>query len=451
MKRLLLARLESKYFISYCFLLFIGLRVALLLAVPVAQTSDFLWYYQRGVEIASGAGYAEGGVSTAFWPVGWPGLLGCIFWLSGTTPLVGQIANLVFAALTFPIAAKLGADLSGNRLVGRLTVLLLAIYPNQIAYVPLLSTEVFYEFLLLAGICLLTMEGAGWSLLAGGVFGVAMLTKTQTLFLPGLLLLAAWLCSRPRTGLVRPLKMACFVYVAMALVVVPWTIRNYAVFGEIIPVATNGGITLLTGNNPSANGDYTPGDPLVSGLSHDPAQQVAMDRLATSRAVAWIETHPWQFAGLLPKKVWRLWAPDGEGEWLYQAGYQHYGAHVLLFRAARGLNQVYYVCLLILAVLSLRYRTQGLNDHSAWFNSGWVAIAYFTAISMVFSGQSRFHFSLMPLIAIYAASTLANVIGSGATMAPDKPVTAAGRRAPLTFVRNAVALAQRSAMEARTI
>ena len=68
---------------------------------PLEQSSDFLWYYQRAVEIASGSGYAERGVLTAFWPVGWPGFLAALFAITGPSVLAGQLSNLVFAAVVF--------------------------------------------------------------------------------------------------------------------------------------------------------------------------------------------------------------------------------------------------------------------------------------------------------------------------------------------------------------
>ena len=42
-------------------------------------------------------------------------------------------------------------------------------------------------------------------------------------------------------------------------------------------------MTLLTGNNPEANGDYTPKTVLAEGISRSPADQVAMDRVARAR------------------------------------------------------------------------------------------------------------------------------------------------------------------------
>ncbi|MFL5283238.1 MAG: hypothetical protein ACJ8AW_20170 [Rhodopila sp.] len=68
----------------------------------------------------------------------------------------------------------------------------------------------------------------------------------------------------------------------------------------------------MTGNNPEATGDYTPDTVLAEGITHNPAKQVTMDRLAQARAVDWIKRNPTDFLMLLPKKFVRYWEPDGE-------------------------------------------------------------------------------------------------------------------------------------------
>ncbi|MFL5283237.1 MAG: hypothetical protein ACJ8AW_20165 [Rhodopila sp.] len=179
-----------------CFGCYMALRIATLFIQPLEQSSDFLWYYQRAMEIASGAGYADGGVLTAFWPVGWPGFLGILFTLAGPSALSGQIANLIFSMGVFVLTAMLGSAIFRDQLVGRVAVLILTFYPNQIGYVPLLSTEVFYQFLLLLIVFLLIQDRLLTTLLAGILFGMASLTKTQTLLIP-LLILPCMLAAAP--------------------------------------------------------------------------------------------------------------------------------------------------------------------------------------------------------------------------------------------------------------
>ena len=109
------------------------------------------------------------------------------------------------------------------------------------------------------------------------------------------------------------------------------------------------------------------------------------------------------FVKLIPLKIWGLWAGDGEAEWLYQSGYGDYDRYVIPFRAIRILNQLLYWAVLGLAVAAVWPMLRQRRPVSPWWYAGWALIGYFTAISVVFSGRSRFHFALMPFIALYAA------------------------------------------------
>jgi hypothetical protein len=290
--------------------------------------------------------------------------------------------------------------------------LILTIYPNQIGYVPVMATEVFYTALLLLAIFIVIRNQTLTRLtLSGIVFGIATLTKAQTLFIPAVLFVAWWLAARERGRLFSYVGKAAVVYAAMAVVILPWAARNYIAFGEFILISTNGGGTLLSGNNPSARGDYTEDDALVKQVPNDVAGQVANDRLATFLAIKWIRDNPIAFTILIPKKIWRLWAPDGESEWSYQAGFKGYDDYWVLFRAVRGLNQLYYGSLILLLALSTSYFVRRHRALSAYATTGYVLAAYFTAISIVFSGQSRFHFPLMPWVAMYAAWTITQWAG----------------------------------------
>jgi hypothetical protein len=369
-----------------------------LLTLDVVPTSDFEWYFDAARSIANGEGFADKGVLTAFWPVGWPGFLGGLLWLFGPHVRVGQCANLALSVGVVCLAAAVGKRLFPDSRAWRLGVLLIAILPNQIAYVPLMSVEIFFEFLLLLGLVLM-MTGSFQSLLASGVvFGVAALTKTQAVLVPAVMALPL-LASRAGQWV----RTVALTGVVMLAVVLPWTVRNHTVLHAFVPVSTNGGYTLLTGNNPSAKGRYTADDPLVADLSRDPRDQVAMDRVARDRALTWISANPAGFVRLIPLKIWRLWAGDGEAEWLYESGYANYSDQVTIFRAVRIANQVFYFLLLGSAAASVPLMWRRRRSLPVWCWSGWALAGYFTVISAVFSGQSRFHFALMPFIALYAA------------------------------------------------
>jgi hypothetical protein len=234
------------------------------------------------------------------------------------------------------------------------------------------------------------------------------------LLLGPLLLLALSTSSLTWAGLRHAIVRAALGTMLMAVAIAPWTYRNHVVMGALIPVSTNGGMSLLAGNNPSMTPglgyDFNDKDPLVAAVRFSVADQVAADARARAAAWGWIRENPLQFAILMPKKLFRLWAVDGESDWLFQAGYPRYEEHRLKFRAIRIANQAYYVLLLVGFAMAWR-RWLARDEPSVW--SVPLTIVFFSALSMVFSGQSRYHAPLMPLIIAFAAWALFNWRGKG--------------------------------------
>jgi hypothetical protein len=234
------------------------------------------------------------------------------------------------------------------------------------------------------------------------VLGIGTLVKTQTILFAFMLVPIGFWYWGGHGRRTRALVCAALVPLVAILVVLPWSLRNLATFGTFFLVSTNGGMTLLTGNNPSANGDYTPNDPLVAQARFSVADQVEADRRAKALALQWIRDNPVAAIALAPKKVWRLWSRDGEAEWSYQAGAASYETYRMMFRSVRVLNQLFYAGLLLASVAGVcRLARRGPYRPAPWF--GVVVALYITGIAVLFSGQSRFHFSAMPFLMIYAA------------------------------------------------
>lgn len=389
--------------------LFVLLRAAAIL-LDVVPTSDADWYYHRAVGVAAGQGYSEGGVPTAYWPPGWPLTMAALFWLLSPSVMVAKCFNLLCAGLAAWLTLDLARRLFDSRLVGRASVLLLALYPNSIGYVPLLLTETYYTTLLLAGCWVLVVSRRPAALVAAGlVFGLASLVKAQTVVAVFFLFCLFALGDRSLRGVVRSgVQMVAVLCVTVA-VVAPWSLRNLEVFGKPVFISTNGGLTLLTGNNPSARGGFTPEDPLVTSIPRSVANQIEVDAEAKRRGVEWIRENPGRFVALVPLKVFRLWGPDGESEWGYQGGFAGYERYQALFRGLRLANQAYYVAL----IAAFLWGTVLLVRRVAAGTAGALTLLplalclYPTLIAMVFSGQSRFHAPIMPFVIMAAAWVLA--------------------------------------------
>ena len=390
---------------------------SLLILLDVQPWSDAAYYFERAGELAAGQGYiSPEGQPTAFWPPGWPLALSLAFKAFGASVPVVGLFNLVFAGFSAALLLLLARRITGSELAARLALLLIALYPNNAAYVPLALTEVFYTALLLA-ICWLLVEQRHWLCLAGAglLLGLATLVKAQTLVVVPLVLGIALLrapkfwAAVPET-IAKGLALGAFA----ALVIAPWSLRNERVLGQVVLVSTNGGVTLATGNNASATGGYVDNDPAYLALQarKGALDEIAFDAAAKRLGVEWIKTNPGKFVALMPVKFFKLWGPDGEAVWSYEKGAASYAANSGLYKAVRWANQAWYWMLLglfaVAAVVQLRRRWRAGTGLFDWWLLPYGIAAYPTAICLVFSGQTRFHYPAMPFIAISAAWLLAD-------------------------------------------
>lgn len=411
----LLAMVLHHRFIPLAFALLLALRV-LAIACDVTPSSDADWYFARAAMLADGRGYlANNGLPTAYWPPGWPMALSLAFRLFGPGTLAVGLFNLACAALSGWLLLDLGRRLFGSEAGARLALFAYAVYPNAVLYVPLALTEVFYTAMLLAGCWLLVARtGPGATALAGLVFGMATLVKAQTLVVvPLVFAIALWREPDALRRLPGVAARAVLLLAAAAAVVAPWTLRNHRELGAWVAVSTNGGITLLTGNNDSAQGGFTPEDPVVRALdARTDLDELGYDAEARRLGMAWIRANPDRFAALAPRKLVRLWGPDGEGVWAYETGSPAWRAAPWAFTALRLVNQAWYVALLALFaaafLVQARRRLAEQGRRVDWWLLPYGIALYPSAIAVLFSGQSRFHFPAMPFVCMAAGWLVAD-------------------------------------------
>lgn len=380
-------------------------RLTLIVSFDVAPSSDAAWYYARALEMLSTSRYAEGGVATAYWPVGYPGFLAGLMASMGQTVRVGQLANLMLSAACLVLMYRFCLQRFGDSRVAGVAAVLLAVYPNHMGYSVGLFSEPLYTFLLLATV-VFTQPGVGYGRIAlmGVVVGLATLVKAQMMLLGPILmfflLLNNWSLGAIGSAFQRVVLGSLF----MAITIAPWTWRNQVVMGAPVPISTNGGMSLLSGNNSSMttalDRDYNDSDPIFKSVKFSVVDQVAADKRAKSAAFSWIGDNPGRFIALMPKKAFRLWVPDGESEWIFQAGYAGYEDQKIWFRSVRVVNQLIYLALLGGFVFGM---AKCLRPRDPVTLVVPLLLLFFTALSMVFSGQSRYHSPLMPFVISYAA------------------------------------------------
>lgn len=318
-------------------LLALAVRYATAWSLRPVPTSDFKIYWDIAMGLAEGRGYVIGGVPSAFRPIGYPLLLSLVIRLVGPdwwhAILVQVLMSTAIVAVTYWFTRRLfgvGAGLAAAALT--------AVMPDHVLWSTVLNSEIPAILCTLLAVTLWippipakqtgrsapetrpklpirrtsTLQLApSWALLASGaLLGLASLTRPVMLPVPALYFFYAWLTTRTREGgqpgrpfwrpvAWRPVVAGTFVLtLGMVLVVGPWTVRNYAALGALVPVSTNGGVNLWQGNNPNATGGfYWSDDPAVNPLLRV-SDEVEQDRLGRRLALQWIREHPWDFLRL---------------------------------------------------------------------------------------------------------------------------------------------------------
>ena len=179
-----------------------GAWVTIVHAHPV---SDYLFYYESAVSLATGHGYSILGHPTAFFPVGYPAFLTGLFAALGPSLRVVSVSGVVLWTLAALFACLLGVELRG-RVTGVIAGLLVALAPDFLVFTGLAASESLFVPLL-AVVCLLLgltpANRLGWRRAAviGVVLGLAILVRSTAVVLPVVFGAGILLLTRDRRGL----------------------------------------------------------------------------------------------------------------------------------------------------------------------------------------------------------------------------------------------------------
>ncbi|MGZ3498949.1 MAG: glycosyltransferase family 39 protein [Vulcanimicrobiaceae bacterium] len=383
-----------------------AIRLAFVLYVRPTPVSDFGWYYARALDIVHGLGYTVHGYETAYWPPGWPYFLAGVVWLFGPSVVAAEILQSILNAMTAGIVFLIGRTIFG-RASGIAGGVAYALLPSAVERSANLASEPLYTFLWALATYIWVSHSTrklGWFALSGIVLGAAALVRPSALLFWVILLIYLLTLKSERK---HPAQIAAVVAVtafSTILVVAPWIMRDYRVFGTLVIISNNGGISLYQANNPRTNAAYFELDNAQIGkLIHDPRTEVLGDRLASQYAMQYIKTHPLQVLWLSIRKVKALYSRDDS---VITATIRSLDPPVSERVARRVfiLNTAAYYLLMLCALLGIvlcLVKRRGDAENPGW-RLVLGMILYNTAIFSVFGGIDRFRYPSMPYFAVFA-------------------------------------------------
>jgi hypothetical protein len=240
--------------------------------VSLPGVNDQVSYDALARRVAAGAGFSfaadwwpatRAGEPTAHWSYLYTLYLAGVYSLTGMHPLVARLAQAIVAGVIQPwLVWRLGCRVFGQR-VGLIAAGLTAGYAYFVYYASALITETFYTLAVLwmldlaIDIALAPNGGTPasrrwrdvltrarpWVALGLALGLAALLRQVILLFVP---VLAGWLILRRRRV---PMGLALSL-VVVALLIAPWTVRNYSTFGRFVLLNSNAGYAFFWANHP---------------------------------------------------------------------------------------------------------------------------------------------------------------------------------------------------------
>lgn len=168
-------------------------------------------------------------------------------------------------------------EMISNRRAAFFAALIAALYGPLLLFANLLLVETLKVFFLVLAFYFLLIarerSGDRWWMAAGLSIGGAVLCRASDLLI--LMFVAVWIVGFTVGSLRMRIRAAAFVGLYAILLVLPVTIRNYAVAKEFILITSNGGLNFYLGNNPKAAGVYYNVDGLD--LANDPDGRIFLE------------------------------------------------------------------------------------------------------------------------------------------------------------------------------
>jgi 4-amino-4-deoxy-L-arabinose transferase-like glycosyltransferase len=374
------------------------------------NSGDQYSYYHYGLDIAEGRGYVGylTHTATAYYPIGYPAILGALFFVVLHTPLTDDLMlsaalfHVVLSTASVALTFVVGRRLAGVR-AGLLAAALLALFPNMIYQVATIQLETTFVFLVLVALAVIVVHDwsagpPGWPRLAlfGLALGVAVLVRPFALVLmiglAGALVVSRLSWRSVLGGLAIPLGV-------VVLLSIPWTIRNYVQLDAFVPSSTNMGDTLCIDRNLDAKGGFRFAD--HDGCVDPGLPEVPRNRGNTRKAIHFVVEHPDREVLQIGRRARLMFANDHDGiEAVQTLG----GGPFLSPRVvdvAQPVADWYFYVVVGLAILGLpQLAKRDQRAQRLIVASGLLGLL---AIPLLLWGNPRFHLPLAPFFVLSAA------------------------------------------------
>ncbi len=247
--------LNHKNTIWYVLLFSFLLRVVLVLTVdPYGNdTIDGFDYHHHAITLLNGSDYPSHGSLPFMRPPLYPIILSVVYYFfPHDSYLTARLVNIVFDVAACFVFYKLILLIWDNRPTATLSSLIYAVNPLFIFFCIRVRVEALFTLLVVCGVYILVKEykndfaGLSNVFFAGIILGLACLCRPNALFLVAFI--PFWILFIKFRIWKTALKLGFAFALACALVILPWTIRNYTHYNELILISDGFGFNFWISN-----------------------------------------------------------------------------------------------------------------------------------------------------------------------------------------------------------
>jgi hypothetical protein len=375
-----------------------------MLARSIVAGNGYRWYAEQDLPLIqpyipldlTSVDYDPRGVLTSFRPPLYPAFLALIYFVAGVGAkrfFIARLVQTVLAASLVPLTYALARRFFPDRpRAAVIAAWVIALYPMLVIYPLSLATENLFFVLVLSSMLVLLKASEKltwrWFVLAGILLGLTALTRSVSLGFAGLTVLWVWFVLRQR-------KMAIVVFATVALVTLPWMVRNTLLYHKLTGIESALGYDLYVGYHPAGSGTFQYPQSLDLLPMLDDGQRDAIGR---EKALEFIQADPARFPYLILRRTGYFFGLERRALTYFYSNdfFGHLPTPLLILIAA-------IVCLPFVLVstsgvfgLALtRWRKETLL--LALFLIGYITPHLFII------AEDRFHLTTVPFLAILAA------------------------------------------------
>lgn len=333
--------MNYKFLISI--LLALTLRISFLIIAPPRPLTwdDTISWDSVAWNLLNKRGFTEiDGTPTHVRPPVYPIFLAIIYKFFGRNYTIVHLFQGIIGSLTVGLIYLFSKNIFNNSEIGFYSAILCSIWPAFIVYTGIIGTETLYSFLFILFLALLYKAYVRLKInhyfLIGIVLGIVNLTRSTIIFYPLFLIMIEYLINRN----IRKIRDIFLIFILSMFIVLPWTIRNYKVFGRFLLVNTSAGELFWAGTYEGWDGYIKHNRDDYFRSIFNLKNPVDNERKMFREGIKNIITNPKGFLKLTVKKFFRLWFKP-VGQELVEKKYKILGRFMYLIQTIVFITFIY--------------------------------------------------------------------------------------------------------------